>query len=156
MASKKIESHSSGLNNKRIQILLTEIDALALNASNGLHISSIHQYYNAVEQLYLNVKDVFVNKKHVQQIDGVRERYHFVYDLVLNNPSTQHSKSLRYLSRLVRKYNSNIITAMQSDLEYFFRMGIRESKGLMNIKYYENQEYDEVDTDEIRQEMEGE
>lgn len=146
MTAKKIESHSAALNNQRIQFLLIQIDQLALSASNSLGFKTINSYYNSVEQLYINIKDVFQDNSQVKKhIEDVRKQYHESYDLIVSNPSAQTMKGLNHLMRLTRKYNSNLITALQSELEYFYRTGIRETKGLLNIPFYELTKENEED-----------
>lgn len=136
--NKKIESHSAALNNKRIQMILIEIDQLAMTAGGSISFGSIQNYYNALEQLYINIKDVFEDRAEIKnQLIKVREEYHMSLDLIMTDSRAQTVLALHHLFRLCKKFNSNMITGLQAGLEYFYRTGTREIKGLMNIPFFE-------------------
>lgn len=128
-----IESHSSYLNNKRITVLLFGIDQLALQASSSMHIKSIQAYYNAVEQLYLNVASILSD---VEDIEDTRNKYRLLLQAVESDERFRTAKVLRLMLQLTRQFNFKMTTGLQ-DREFFFRMGSRQAKGLKNIKFFD-------------------
>lgn len=134
---KVIDSHSSGLNNKRVQMLLIETDQRALAAANTLHYESLKAYSTVLEQLYVNVKDVIIQEGLEADIDATRRKIYKATEMLTLDPRARNSRMLLHLSRILRKFNSQIITALQS-FQYFFRLAERDTKGLMNIKFYED------------------
>ena len=147
---KKVESHSSNLNNQRIITLLIMIDSAAIKAGS-LNFNSIQAYYNVVEQVYLNTKDIYTDSQIIDDIADIRKKYHFFYDLLIQSQEYQGVKTLLILYRISKKFNSLIITALQKDLEFFFRIGLHDRKGLKEIKFYDdsNAELTEKEINEV-------
>lgn len=136
MTEKKIDSHSSQLNNKRLQFLLIDIDTKANTASTTLRFQEIVKYFNSIEQFYINIKDV-IQENANNKIQEIRKHYYRLHDLIITSRNYQTVTSLNMLLRACRRYNSAVITALQSDLEYFLRTGRRDTKGLLNIPFYD-------------------
>jgi hypothetical protein len=130
-----IESHSSLVTNKRVGMIFIEIDRLGLIASNTLHISNINAYYNVVEQLYINIKDVLGDDL-IKKCEDERQKYSKVMELVEDDASCRTKKASRLMVNIVKQFNSYIVSGLQK-YQYLFRLGIRETKGLKNINFFE-------------------
>ena len=128
----RIDSHSSFLNNKRVQMLLMEIDRLALVSGRTMLVGDINAYWDSVEQLYLNVSDPLSNKADIEE---VRQSFSSLITLINNDKQYRTRKAIRLMRELAKKFNYLVITGLQQN-QYFFRMGIRETKGLKNIKFF--------------------
>ncbi len=124
-----IDSHSSFNNNLRLQGLLIKIDATGEMSSNTCHLSHIVQYYNANEQLYINIRDVLSNQ---EEIDKLRVFYHKTLGLIETDSRCRTKKALRLLLQVCKEFNFQLISGLQS-MKYFFRTSRAQVKGLKNV-----------------------
>lgn len=132
----KIDSHSSARNNERLIQLLALVDKQALQAARSNHYSDIYNYIQTLEQAYINVKDGVVNDTVRENIEKVREQIYNRLDKMHSNARERGMKSLYFLMRAARQYNSLIITGLQSG-QFFFRTGKMTTKGL-NTKFFQD------------------
>lgn len=130
-----IESHSSYLNNKRLQIILAKIDDCGSSATRSKHYHDIEQYFNEVTQLYINIAPILLPEG-ADKILKIRNAYAKVKALVENDPRYQTKQSLDFLLKCARELNLLLIEGLQN-MEYFFRIGQRTKKGLKNISFFE-------------------
>lgn len=134
--SKKIESHGSFLTNRRINALFMEVDACALKANRHFHVSSIVAYFSALEQIYINVEDIILDEKVFKEIEEARKDYYFAETLQNTHTKYHTAKLLLFQLRTLRAYNRLLVHGMQKDMEYFFRTGQRQRKGLQRINFH--------------------
>lgn len=131
-----IDSHSSYLNNKRLIIIFAKIDDCGSLAARTKHFQHIEQYYNEIEQIYINVAKV-LNPATTERIGAVRKGYAKVKFLVENDARYQTKRSLEFLLKCAKEFNLQVVSGLQ-EFEYFFRTGQRQTKGLKNITFFEN------------------
>lgn len=129
---KKIESHSSYLNNQRLQILFLEADKLALNASRTMHFNDIAAYYETVEHIYLCIEMLVVDKADVEKI---RENYAKVTHWIDTDPNCRTRKSLLLMLQYTKLFFNKLHAELQR-YEFWFRINISQPKGLKNIRFY--------------------
>ena len=132
--NRKVESHSSYLTNVEIHRLFGLVDKLAITASNSMHISSINAYYNAVEQTYLNMTGLIPDND-VEDIENMRTMYARILELIESDPRCRTRKAVRSLLKIAREFNFRLRKGPQMQ-EYFFRMGIKKTKGLDSIRFF--------------------
>jgi len=128
-----IESHGSYLTNQRMTLLFAEIDRLALQSANSLSFPTINAYYNAVEQVYLNVTTILGN---TDEIEKTREKYNRVMNLINSHPKAQTRNAVDLMLKITKQFNHQVVKGLQA-LDYFFRVGSRQQKGLKNIKFFD-------------------
>lgn len=128
---KRIESHSSYKNNERIQAILLAIDQAGVAASNSMQFSDMRAYYNVVEQFYFNVRGVLGDDE-LTNGDLLVKRYYQIIDILDNDQNARTKKALRDILRTIKQLNLLIIDGLHK-LDYFFRMGNRQLKGLRNF-----------------------
>lgn len=125
---KEIESHSSELTNKRIDLILNSLwktgyDVLASRPKPTLS----NEYFSLIVQYYLAVKDVFEDndldeiEKHITEGNKLGIKLRVKGDLTVEETETLTQKCLQI--------NSMLNTVMQKK-RYFFRMGRSQPKGL--------------------------
>lgn len=131
---KRIDSHTSQYNNRRIQDLLALISMLANKASNTRHITDIRAYYNSVEELYRNVGAVISAR--VDEIEQVRNGYESLLMVVELDEDSRTYYNIKQLLGFTKQMHWEIMWGLQK-LEYFFRIGIRNPKGLGNVRFYD-------------------
>ena len=129
-----IDSHSSFLNNQRIQKRLIDVDATAIAASTSLTLQSVNAYYSCIEQLYINLADVIPEDKR-QKIEEARANYNYIMRLLDSEPLTRNRKTLQVCLQLCKSINYLIISGLQ-DFDYFFRIGNKQTKGLNNVQWF--------------------
>ena len=154
--SKKIESHGSFLTNRRINALFMEVDACALRANRHFHLNSVVAYFSALEQIYINVGDIILDEKVFEAIEEVRGRYYYAEELQNTNKRYHTAKLLLFQLRALRAYNRLLIHGMQKDMEYFFRTGQRQRKGLQKINFHQDSIFStkKRDKDAIKEDQE--
>lgn len=131
----KIDSHSSQYNNRRLQFLFSEISRLALIASNSLRLYDIHAYYNAVEELYRNCAETI--SQNIEQIENVRGNYESLRVLIEDYENMRTQRNVRLLLGLTKQFHWEIMRGLQK-LQYFFRMGTVNQKGLNSVKFFDD------------------
>lgn len=144
-----IESHSSYLNNKRLQIILAKIDDTGSLAKRTKHLHHIEQYYNEVEQLYINIASVLVESI-LKDINKIRAGYEKVKHLIETDEQYRTIRSLEFLLRCAREFNIKVVGGLQN-MEYFFRVGSRQKKGLKNITFFDNSIFGEKNNEDIKE-----
>jgi len=133
MAKDIIDSHSSQINNKRLQMLFFNIDQSAPLANNTLHFSMINSYFNNVKQLYMNVKSI-LSKEEYEKCDEKMDEYYALVNLIETQPVKRTKSNLRKLIRITEEFNFNIMNNLHQ-FDYFFRMGNRQPKGLTKMEF---------------------
>jgi len=134
MVRDTIDSHSSQINNKRLQMLFFNIDQLAPLANNSLHFNLIHAYFNSVKQLYMNVKSILGESERKNADKQVTEYYDLITEIE-ENPKLRTKSSLRKLITITEEFNFIIMNSLHA-FDYFFRVGSRQQKGLTNINFH--------------------
>lgn len=135
--NRKIDSHSSARNNERLIQLLTHVDKTALKASKTEHYNDIYEYIQAIEQAYINTKDAIISDKVKLEIETLRKAIYDRIDMIHSDTRQRGFKSIQFLIRSARAYNSLLITGLQSG-EFFFRTGKRTEKGLNTNFFFDN------------------
>lgn len=130
-----IESHSSFINNKIIGMARVEVNRLALIAANTLYIKNLQAYYNAVEQMYIDVASVLPDES-VKEIEDLRKKYNFLIELVEKEETLQSLKALRLILKYTKKIHFTLINGLQ-ERDYWFRIASKPTKGLKNISFFE-------------------
>ena len=115
-------------------MLLFNIDQLAPIASNTLHFNNINAYFNAVKQLYMNVKSI-LDKNDVEYADQAVKGYFDLVEEIDEKPKKRTKKSLRKLLRFTEEFNFTIMNGLHR-FDYFFRVGSRQNKGLTNVNFH--------------------
>lgn len=129
-----IESHSSYLTNKRLQMLMYMIDTLGPAASNSLLPHDIMAYYNAIEQVYINTTEL-LEEDDFNKCEGLRTRYNKILAIMDEYPQTQNTRTSRLLLSTTKEFNHTLISGLQRR-EYFFRMATKQPKGLKNMNFF--------------------
>jgi hypothetical protein len=130
---KKIESHSSYLNNQRLNILFLEADKLALECGKSMHITAVTAYYEAVEHIYLCIEKIVQDK---EAIDDIRKKYARILYFIESDPTCRTRKALVMLNQFTKQFFSQLHGELQR-YEFFFRISISQPKGLNNIRFFD-------------------
>lgn len=130
----KLDTHSSMINNQRIIYLFIQADKLGLAASSSQNFNDILKYYDILEQIYLNVKDIF-DKEYIKLIEENRKQ--IVNKLDTMKAEERGFKLLRWLLRKTKRFNSHIITALQKEKQFFFRQSGYNSN-FEDVDYHED------------------
>ena len=134
LPSKKIESHSSFLTNKSVNMFKMQIDILGLSASNSMRFQDINSFFNAVEQWYIGLKDI-LEEEYFKQIESKRVLYFRLRELVETDTRFQNKKTLYLMLATTKQFYSLIISGLQKS-EFFFRIGSRNVKGLSRMEFF--------------------
>lgn len=129
-----ILSHSSLKNNDRIVFLCVMIDQASLTARRSMRYSDIKTYWDAVEQLYINVEPV-INQDIVERIKELKNNFDLLKYKIDNDAFFQTLKNLEILLSLTKDFNRLVIRGLQ-DLRFFFRTEKRGNKGLGSIDFF--------------------
>lgn len=132
--SKKFESHASFQTNMRMTILFGTVDMLGPRAWQSMKLQDIQAYFQQVNQIFKNVKDVLDT---ALQADSCRKKYMQLFELANTDPRYRGHKSLRMLLELTDEMFSQIVTGMQR-WSYFYRIGSHQKKGLKNIRFFDD------------------
>jgi len=150
--AQKLASHTSRINNKRIIKHLESCDALMEQATNTKSYQAITRYYNKLETVYVNVKDILpddvfrITEENddgedvvVDGIEKTRENYRYVLSVI--SEGNQGIKPLRYLLRYAKLYHSQLITGLQQK-QFFYRQNTPKTR-LKDISFGEENVFDE-------------
>lgn len=150
--AQKLSSHTSRINNKRIIKHLERCDGLMERATNTKSYQAITEYYNKLETVYVNVKDILpdavfrVTEENddgedvvVDGIEKTRENYRYVLSVI--SEGNQGIKPLRYLLRYAKRYHSQLITGLQQK-QFFYRQETPKTR-LSDISFGEENVFDE-------------
>jgi hypothetical protein len=145
---KKLDTHSSMINNQRIITMLAEIDRYAIKARKSKNFHNINDYFDVLDQLYINVKDIF-DKDVRKKIEDVRKDF-----IIKTDRYKETEKGFRLLIWLLRKatkFNGYLITGLQKDKQFFFRQSSYNSD-LDNTAYFEDSVFTVQDEKEDEEE----
>jgi len=158
----KLDSHISALNNKRITKLLNKIDDVAIAAASTKKFSTVKHYFDLCEQLYINVKDILPEEIVAQTnedgdltggLERTRRDYYRRLDRVEEKQSQRGMKSLRYLLRKTRRFNSDIISGLQQK-QFLYRQSAPK-KRLNDIDFHEDNVFNTKPTQKREDEEEN-
>lgn len=130
-----MDSHSSYINNRRLQILFMQADSLGQIASNGLKFQDIQSYWYIVERIYaMNFRSIMEDKK--KECDDVVNKYYMLVNRIEDDPNIRTKKTLRNLLLIVKKLDMLVMDFIQTRFQYFFRFSTRQVKGLENTDLF--------------------
>lgn len=123
-----IDSHSSSLTNQRIFYLFCEVDKAAIVARNNLHLETINSYFGCIDQVWNNTADVLTN---ADDCLTTRREYVKQYKEILG-ASDEELTALKLFNLLDQaiKFNRLVVSGLQDKLHYFFRVSLKQRKGL--------------------------
>ena len=135
-----MDSHSSFVNNKRLQMLFMQADSLGQAASNSLHYSAIQAYWNIIERIYtMNFRSILITEddqaKHTG--DKLVNEYYKKIEEIEEDPTKRTIKTLREILFVVKKLEMLVMMQIQLRFQYFFRFSSRQMKGLENVEMYD-------------------
>ena len=131
MYYREADSHSSGVNNKRLQYLLFDIDNKSKVAHESLNFYAIQSYLHSIEQFYINVREIYTPKE-VEESDYLWNRCNKIIEIIEYNPKCRTKKALKDLLNTTKLFNLSVINSLHTK-NYFIRMGKKQIKGLNNI-----------------------
>ena len=134
----QIESHSSWLNNKRIITLQYQIDQYYNLASDTLSFQFVNAFYNRVENLYVNVKDV-LRSEFKDEIIAASDNYNKLKGMIDLDSRYRNKKVLNKMLQHAKIMYDQIISGLQYK-RFYFRMLNTSNKGLKHMNIFDELE----------------
>jgi len=129
----QVESHSSYLFNRSVVGWSGLIRMEGKRAMDTMHYEDIKSYYNAIYIQYINGVSAILNPEDFNTCEQIIERYSQKL-IEINEDGMRTRKELQELLELVTAFNHVMMRALQK-LQYLFRTGSRQLKGLKNIPW---------------------
>lgn len=130
-----MDSHSSFINNKRIQMLFMQADSLGQIASNTLKFQDIQAYWYIVERIYLfNFRSIF--EDNAEKGDTLIKQFYDLLEKICTDQKYRTKPVLTQLLFIVKKLELLVMSEIQIRFQYFFRFSSKQIKGLENTDLF--------------------
>jgi len=153
MIKERVDSHLSYNINKIIAVLIIEINNASIACSTKLHFLTLNRYYNCLDQLYITISPILIEKTQ-EKIIKIKDEYDKCLD-ALSHKRNQTVDNLREMYKIAKLYNFYLIKGMQ-DKQFLYRTGVVNPKGLNAFSNIEETIFTKnknKDKDEVNQGM---